>query len=1156
MNLQKIAVQLLIVLNFVTAIPAAYSQQGNLRGPKNSTPRYSEPQPQRQTQPQTQRGNQSDTYGPVVSSDTLWQISQNYRPNNSLSIYQVMQAIYDLNLDAFEQQNLNFLKDGSILRMPSEAYISSVNNSQAKQKAELDAQSLKSNTSSQTAQQAKNTAALDQTRELIEEKLGAIDEAQNRQFLAIRKQFAESISTVQSILDNNQQLSERLNKVNADIDEMRSEGQQKSLQMNQIGESIDELLKKSRQDDALKAAQMAKQETSWLDNPITLILLFTLPILLALSAFAYWMIKRKAPAFVKPEEEDLDDLSLDPIAAEMDNLSDALRAELSGEGDDELDDDNLFGDDDLLDDVLSGELEESLDDALGDSIDDDPEMFDNLGDDDLDELLDEEFEVGSEVVEQDDLDSLFDEDDDDLLAEVQDSDDNSDLDDMLTEEDEPQVDAEVDDIEYEEDESLLAPVTDNDEVTTESEVDDEEQPEISIDDLLAESVKESVETPLIDDSEDINEEVLQNLDKEIISQNEELDSVTGSLIDELEQVEQMRSMLPDDDDDDELFDVEEPQLGIQKLDGLAEEIDEDLLGDEFDQENIDDEIEVDISEVLQETQQPVEAEELAEPESSVVAEKLPEPEQAVAAEELPEPEQAVVAEDLAEPESSVAAEELPEPEQAVAAEELPEPEQAVEAEELPEPEQAVEAEELPEPEQAVEDEELPQPEQAVAAEELVQPEQAVEDEELAEPESSVAAEELPEPEQAVEAEELAESEQAELPEPEQAVEAEELAEPEQSVEAEELPESGQPVEDEELPDPEQAVEAEELREPVQAVEDEELAEPEQAVAGEELPESEQAVEDEELADDSIDEDDELDTELSEDFDMPANSDSTLDEDQLEKALEDFEKEELDEVLEDLTSNEPASISSLDDLEFSADDFVTKNQPREPLSSTSPTLDEGKSVDDFDDSELDNAFDETIDGLSFESSQNSRDELDDLPGLGDWLDDDDVKPNQKQTNADEDDGIIEELEGSSFDEMLETIDLDDDLSLEEDDTGFDIAALLDGTSESEDIDESELDTEDFLDVESLLNESFSAESDDEIDKALDLDIPLEPFVNEQDNLNMIDVDADDGLGAKLDLAHAYIEIGEDDSAKELLDEILKKGSAEQIAEVKIILNKLD
>jgi pilus assembly protein FimV len=358
MNFQKIAVQLLIVLNFVTAIPAAYSQQGNLRGPKNSTPRYSEPQPQaqaqRQTQPQTQRGNQSDTYGPIVSSDTLWQISQSYRPNNSLSIYQVMQAIYELNPNAFEQQNINFLKDGSILRMPSEAYISSVNNSQAQQKAELDIQNV---TSNQPRQQASNAAALDQTRELIEQKLGAIDEAQNRQFLAIRKQFSESINSVQSILDENQKLFERLNKVNTDIDDMRIEEQKKSLQMNQIGKSIEELLKKSRQDDALKAAQMAEKERSWLNNPITLVLLFTLPVLLALTAFAYWMIKRKAPAIVKPEEDDLDALSLDPHAAEMDDLSDALSAELLGEGDD-----NLFGDDDLLDDVLSGELEESLDD--------------------------------------------------------------------------------------------------------------------------------------------------------------------------------------------------------------------------------------------------------------------------------------------------------------------------------------------------------------------------------------------------------------------------------------------------------------------------------------------------------------------------------------------------------------------------------------------------------------------------------------------------------------------------------------------------------------------------------------------------------------------------------------------------------------------------
>ncbi len=142
MNLRKIAVQLLIVLSFVTAVPAANSQQGNLRGPKNAPPRSSEPQPQ------TQREAQSGTYGPIVSSDTLWQIAQSYRPNNSLSIYQVMQAIYELNPDAFEQQNLNLLKDGSILKMPSEIDISRVNSRQAQEKSELDSQKLQSNTSS------------------------------------------------------------------------------------------------------------------------------------------------------------------------------------------------------------------------------------------------------------------------------------------------------------------------------------------------------------------------------------------------------------------------------------------------------------------------------------------------------------------------------------------------------------------------------------------------------------------------------------------------------------------------------------------------------------------------------------------------------------------------------------------------------------------------------------------------------------------------------------------------------------------------------------------------------------------------------------------------------------------------------------------------
>ena len=1002
MNLRKRAVQLLIVLSFITAVPAANSQQGNLRGPKTSTPRYVEPQRQSQRQferqPQTQRGAQSDTYGPIVSSDTLWQISQNHRPNRSLSIYQVMQAIYELNPEAFDQQNINMLKDGSILRMPSQSYISGVNRQQAQQKSELDSQNLQANSANQSARKTITNTTFEQAKELIEEKLGAIDETQTRQFMAIRKQFGQSINSVQSILDENKKLFERLGKVNTDIDEMRNEEIQKSLQMNQMGKSIEELLEKSRLDDAQRAAEIAQQNASWLNSPIMLVLLFTLPVLLALAGFAYWMIKRKSPVVVKPEEDDVDELSLDPIAAEMDDLSDALSAELSADETDELDDDNLFGDDDVLDDILADELQESLDDASEDNASDDSiekSIIDDVDDiDDVDvgdDVLEDEFEVGTDVVEQDELDSLFEDDEDDLSAEISDdtsagvsgdladdlladvqvSDENSDLDDMLIEDDKQQVDAEIDGLEPEEGDSVLAPV----------EV-DEEQPEISIDELLDESADELVETPLTDDSEDMSENVLQNIDKEIDAQNEELDRVTGSLIDELEQVEQMSSMLPEDDE--ELSDVEEPQLDIQKLDGLAEDVDENLLADAFGEDDTDDTIEIDISEVLNETEQPVEADELIEPELEITESELE------------------VAEPVTEPEPEITEPEL----------EITEPEPEITEPEL----------EITEPEPEITEPEL----------------------EITEPELEITEPEL------------------------------EITEPELEVSE---------------PEPEE----------------------------------------------------------------PISNDSALDEDQLEKALEDFEKEELDEVLEDLTSNETASISSLDDLEFSVDDFVTKEQSSEPAAKSLPSLDDIESIEDFDDSELDNAFDETNNESANAPSQNDSDELDDLPGLGDWLGEDKVKPEESPTDTLEDDGIIEELEGSNFDEMLESIDLDDAITPA--DTEFDIAALLDETPQSEDLDISDQELEDFLDVEALLNESVGAESDDEIDKALDLDFPLEPFVSGQDDLDMIDVDAD-GLGAKLDLAHAYIEIGESESAKELLDEILQKGSTEQIAEVKTILEKLN
>lgn len=64
-------------------------------------------------------GYGADTFGPTGASDTLWTIAASVRPDSSLSMQQVMLALQDLNPDAFIGNNINRLKRGEVLRIPS-----------------------------------------------------------------------------------------------------------------------------------------------------------------------------------------------------------------------------------------------------------------------------------------------------------------------------------------------------------------------------------------------------------------------------------------------------------------------------------------------------------------------------------------------------------------------------------------------------------------------------------------------------------------------------------------------------------------------------------------------------------------------------------------------------------------------------------------------------------------------------------------------------------------------------------------------------------------------------------------------------------------------------------------------------------------------------
>ncbi len=71
-----------------------------------------------------------EDYGPVQRGETLWGIAERMRPQG-VSVGQMMMALLRVNPDAFADANINNLKRGAILRMPSRSEMEQINSMQA-----------------------------------------------------------------------------------------------------------------------------------------------------------------------------------------------------------------------------------------------------------------------------------------------------------------------------------------------------------------------------------------------------------------------------------------------------------------------------------------------------------------------------------------------------------------------------------------------------------------------------------------------------------------------------------------------------------------------------------------------------------------------------------------------------------------------------------------------------------------------------------------------------------------------------------------------------------------------------------------------------------------------------------------------------------------
>jgi pilus assembly protein FimV len=187
-------------------------------------------------------------------------------------------------------------------------------------------------------------------------------------------------------------------------------------------------------------------------------------------------------------------------------------------------------------------------------------------------------------------------------------------------------------------------------------------------------------------------------------------------------------------------------------------------------------------------------------------------------------------------------------------------------------------------------------------------------------------------------------------------------------------------------------------------------------------------------------------------------------------------------------------------------------------------------------------------------------------LADLLNDNDDSSDNNQVSEATEINDIQELDSLNFDELLanieeescvtnqsidfnENLDVGDDVSLE----NFDNLSSNPSLNDNKQTTKNE---QSFLSVDSLLSESQDEVSHNEPYDKANIDVGLNEFPEFTDGVNQIDVDIDEnGMAAKLDLAKVYIEIGDQDNAHAILQEVVKQGDTQQQTTAQTLLDNL-
>ncbi|UCX04127.1 FimV/HubP family polar landmark protein [Shewanella glacialimarina] len=409
-------------------------------------------------------------YGPTTSADTFWSIAQKVRPNDQVTIYQVMAALFDANPQAFSGNNFNTLERGMILTVPSAEVMASISKEQAKLRAERDDSAVKP-VVKQTPRPvvtpvkveqapvpekplqiiAQAPAKISQTEPLSAAKQSEIitlnnqlDNANNKT-LMLTDELARAQDQLMATRSDNQILKQKLAELTQSIGRLEEDLQlsgEKQAQLIAENEALVIELEEANKPPVEQPTDFWRNLTS---NTGLLIAAASLPILLIFGVIALIMRRRSSANTVAPVQtenksasktdlsrtddengDDLEDLAIHLDGDDEESIDDLLdldSLEMQSDTDLVIDDDQMDMASEMFltqaeDEIdVTPEVEEedegtSLDDLWAEAMEEqDSELEPLETDEDLDSLLagldDEEIDEASPAALEDDLDALL-----------------------------------------------------------------------------------------------------------------------------------------------------------------------------------------------------------------------------------------------------------------------------------------------------------------------------------------------------------------------------------------------------------------------------------------------------------------------------------------------------------------------------------------------------------------------------------------------------------------------------------------------------------------------------------------------------------------------------------------------------------------------------